>query len=52
MKYLIPADAAANPATRHEQKPSRIRWYPWLGLTLVLSTAAATYGALAFFLFD
>ena len=52
MKYLIPTDITANPATQHEQESSRNGWYPWLGLALVLSSAAATYGALAFFLID
>lgn len=54
MKYFIPTDITANPATQQEQEQesSRNGWYPWLGLALVLSSAATTYGALAFFLID
>ncbi|MFC3458358.1 hypothetical protein [Massilia haematophila] len=52
MKYLIPADITANHATQDDQEPGRSGWYPWLGLALVMATAAVTYGALAFFLID
>lgn len=52
MKYLIPADLTADQTAQHEQEPGRSAWYPWLGLALVVSTAAVTYGALAFFLID
>ena len=52
MKYLLPADTTANRATQYEPEPGRTGWYPWLGLALIVLTAAVTYGALAFFVID
>lgn len=51
MEVVTSEDIADQPAIVQEKQASRINWYSLLGLKLVLSSAAAMCGALAFLLF-